>query len=222
MKIALLCLVSVFTIISCSKDDKNLSTGLYNITENAPQISSWQSINDIEATSSIQVLNQLNQPVVGAQVLIGTDTDAPFKNNLFITDKNGQIQNLSAWTMSAHITADAPGYVTQTLLNQKPGLVTFKLNPAYLNSQATITGQVTQLPVVDKDKQIDFGLVMSALTRADLLNFDLNSVISPINDIMKVASYTIPVPSNVSLPKQKESYIRMEDGSKKYISAANV
>lgn len=207
MKIALLCFVSALTIMSCSKDDQQLATGQYNITENAPQISSWQSINDIEATSSIQVLNQLNQPVVGAQVLIGSDTNSPFKNNLFTTDKNGQIQNLSAWTMSAHITADAPGYVRQTLLNQKPGLVTFKLNPAYLNSQATITGQVTQLPVVDKDKQIDFGLVMSAMTRADLLNFDLNSVISPINDIMKVASYTIPVPSNVSLPKQKESYI---------------
>lgn len=207
MKKALLCLASLFTIISCSKDEKKSAAGLYNLTEGAPQISSWQSLNEFSTTASIQVLNQQNHPIENAKILIGQEIDQPFKNNMFTTDKNGEIQNLAGWTMPAHITADAPGYIRQTLLNQKPGVLTFKLNPSYLAEKAVITGQVTQLPIVNGDKNVDFGLVMSALTRADLLNFDLNSVISPISDIMKVATYTIPVPSNVSLPKQKENYI---------------
>ena len=129
MKIALLCLASVFTIISCSKDDKKLATGLYNITENAPQISSWQSVNEIEATSSIQVLNQFNQPVVGAQVLIGSDTDAPFKNNLFTTDKNG-IDNVKIiflngftgidwWIICRVLNGDTKQLMYLTLKNKK-------------------------------------------------------------------------------------------------------
>ncbi len=206
MKKAFLCLVSLFVIAGCSRDEKT-NQQLINITESVSKISSWQPLTAEESIPTVQVLNQMNQPVPNAKVLIGSAEGSPFKNNLFVTDKNGYITNAAAWTTVEHVTADAVGYVRQTLLSQQPGQLILKLSPAYLAAQATISGQVTQLPVVDKDKFIDFGLVMAAMTRSDLLNFDLSNVISPINDVMKVASYTLPVPTNVSLPKQKESYI---------------
>ncbi len=206
MKKAFLCLISLFVVVGCSRDEKTHSQFI-NITEHISKISSWQPLTTDESVPTVQVLNQMNQPISNAKVLIGSAEGSPFKNNLFVTDKNGYIANAAAWTTTEHVTADANGYVRQTLLNQQPGQLILKLSPAYLATPATIGGQVTQLPVVDKDKFIDFGLVMSAMTRSDLLNFDLSNVISPISDIMKVASYTVPVPTNVSLPKQKESYI---------------
>ena len=200
----MLCILSVLVISGCSQDKKNPQI---NITENYPMVSTWKALNQEESAPSIIVIDSLNRPIANAQVLIGSAVGSPFKNNLFTTDKNGTITTITGWTIPAHVTADAPGFIRQTLLSQQPGLLTLKLNAVYLPTSAVVTGQVTALPVVDKDKMIDFGLVMSALTRADLLNFDLASVISPINDIMKVSSYEIPVPTNVSLPKQKESYI---------------
>jgi hypothetical protein len=202
MKKIFLSSVLLAIISGCSKDNMNTQV---NIT--GSKISSWQALSSSKSLATISVVNQFNQPIANAKVLIGQAVGSPFKNNFLTTDKNGQIQNISDWKTTEHVTAEAAGYIRQTVLAQKPGTLTIKLNPAQLTNKAVIMGQVTQLPIVDRDKNIDFGLVMSALTKADLLNFDLNSVISPISDVMKVANQTIPVPTNVSLPKQKENYI---------------
>ena len=204
MKKLFLSLLSMIVLSNCSNDKSN---DQINITDGVSKISSRQSLNSQQNVPTIQVLNQFGQPIQNAKVLIGSAVGQPFQNNLFVTDKNGSILNLNDWTTNEHVTADAPGFVRQTLLTQQPGHIIIKLNPAQTSTKLTITGQVTQLPIVDRDKNIDFGLVMAAMTRTDILNFDLNSVISPINDVMKVAGNTIPVPTNVSLPKQKESYI---------------
>ena len=162
---------------------------------------------DPDAATQIKVVNQFGEPVANAQVLIGQAQGAPFKGNFLQTNQAGIAVIPREWTEPAHVTVDAAGYVRQTLLNQKPGNMTLKLNSAYLARRAELRGQVTNLPVQNGDKLIDFGLVMPALTRADILNFDLDQVISPYTDILSVAGQSAPLPSNVSLPTQKESYI---------------
>ncbi len=207
MKNILTLTVILLALTGCSDNKNKLPENAFNSTNSISQISSWAPLAKNQTQPVIQIVNQYNQPISDAKVLIGTAEGSPFKNNLFRSDKNGYIQNLNDWTTTEHVTADAKGFVRQTLLNQPPGLITIKLNPAYFVTTATISGQVTQLPVVNGDKNIDFGIVMSALTRSDFLNFDLGAVLSPVTDIMKVASYSVPVPTNVSLPTQKESYL---------------
>lgn len=200
-------LVVTLTLVSCSDEKTKSHIQLFNLFENPSSISSWHPLTTEQSTPSILVVNQFNIPIENAQVLIGSALDVPFVNNLLMTDKNGQIQNINNWTTVEHVTADAQGYIRQTLLNQSPGILIIKLNTASMTKKAMLKGQVTKLPVVNGDKNIDLGLVMSTLTKSDLLNFDLNLLISPTNDVMKVATYDIAVPSNVSLPAQKEKYI---------------
>jgi hypothetical protein len=81
------------------------------------------------------------------------------------------------------------------------------MNKAYLPQYAEIRGNVTGLPVVDGDKLIDFALAMPLMKKSELLGLDLSQVISPYNDTISAAGQKISVPSNISLPKQRESYI---------------
>lgn len=156
--------------------------------------------------SQIKVVNQFGEGVK-AKILIGTSEGAPFKGNFFETDANGTVRIPSDWKTAEHVTVEAAGYIRQTLLSQSPGGLTIKLNPAYLATRAEVKGQISGLPVVNGDKFIDFALVMPGMSRSDLLNFDLNTVISPYSDKLTAVGQTNPIPSNVSLPTQKESYI---------------
>lgn len=162
---------------------------------------------DPDAATQIKVINQFGEPIAGAQVLIGQAQGTPFKGNFLQTNSAGVVVLPKEWTAPAHVTVDAAGYIRLTLLNQKPGNMTLKLNSAYVVPRAELRGQVTNLPVQNGDKLIDFGLVMPALTRSDILNFDLDQVISPYTDTLSVVGQSAPLPSNVSLPTQKESYI---------------
>lgn len=165
----------------------------------------WSEKNQAEA--NIKILNQFGEPVAQAQILIGASNGTPFKGNFLTTDKSGQALVPSTWTTQEHVTVDAAGFVRQTLLNQNPGDITIKLSPLSLASRPEINGKVSGLPVSNGDKLIDFALVMPSMTRADLLNFDLSSVISPYSDIISVVGQEAKIPGNVSLPSQKESYL---------------
>lgn len=157
-------------------------------------------------SAEIKILNQLDEPIQGAQILIGDAQGAPFRNNFLTTDKLGTAVIPTEWSTSASVTAEANGYIRQTLLNVSPGNLTLKLNNAFLAQRAEVRGNVTQLPVVNGDKLIDFALVMPAVSKADLLNFDIGQIISPYNDTLSAAGQTSDIPSNISLPKQSESY----------------
>ncbi len=160
-----------------------------------------------EANAQIKILNSLSEPIENAQVLIGTAQGSPFKGNFLNTDKSGVAKIPIDWTTEAHVTVDAAGFVRQTVLNQKPGDITLKLIPRANTNRPEIKGQVTGLPVANGDKMLDFALVIPAMTRSDLLNFDLNAVISPYSDTITVVGQKAKIPGNVSLPSQKESYI---------------
>ena len=158
------------------------------------------------AEAQIKVINQFGEPVQGAQILIGDAQGAPFRNNFFKTDSAGRALIPTEWIGPASVTVDAAGYIRQTLLNVAPGNLTLKMSNAFLAQRPEVRGQVTQMPVVNGDKLVDFALVMPAVSKADMLNFDIGQVISPYNDTLTAAGQTSDIPSNVSIPKQSESY----------------
>lgn len=191
--------MSSFFLTSCNQDKKE--------TPKTNEIVRFLWSPQAQESAQIKVINQFGEPIAQAQILIGSAQGNPFRGNFIQTDKFGFAQIPKEWTTTEHVTVDAVGYIRLTLLNQKPGDMTLKMSTAYLAQRAEVRGEVTQLPVVNGDKFIDFGLVIPAMTRADLLNFDLSQVISPINDTITVAGNQAQVPSNVSLPTQKENYI---------------
>ncbi|MFN3697927.1 MAG: hypothetical protein ACK4VO_10850 [Pseudobdellovibrio sp.] len=193
------------SLTSCSRDN---TSNVQNINPEEFAMSRWYSRLEPSANSSIEVFNENNQPLSQATILIGLKEGQPFPGNIFQTDSNG-IVNIPAdlWVSAAHVTIDAPGYIRQTLLNQLPGLLQIKLKKTYLYPKAIVKGEVTQLPIENKDKMMDFGIVIPAVTKADFIGFSLDSVISPIDDKITVIGNEVKIPTNVSLPKQKESYI---------------
>ncbi|MBC7420051.1 MAG: hypothetical protein H7328_04920 [Bdellovibrio sp.] len=192
-----------FLFLSCSKDKKETSKSVISNSNVVRFLWTAQS----QETPQINVINQFGEPVVAAQILIGSEADVPFSGNLIQTDQSGIAAIPAEWTAPDHVTVDATGYVRITLLNQQPGDLIIRLSPKHLATKPEIRGEVTQLPVVNSDKLIDFGLVMPALNRSDLLNFDINQVLSPYSDVLTVAGQESRVPTNISLPTQKESYI---------------
>ena len=112
---------------------------------------------------TIKVVDQFSMPVPQALVLIGTEKDVPFTNNLLTADTGGEVQIPEAWVTTEPLTVDAPGYIRQTLMNQTSSNVVIHLNPSPLNPQIFVSGQVNDLPVVHKDKLIDFSLELGSI-----------------------------------------------------------
>lgn len=158
-------------------------------------------------TFKIKVVDQFSMPIPQALVLIGSEQDIPFTNNLFTADAAGEISTSEAWTTAEAVTTDAPGYIRQTIMNQSPSDLVISLTPSKLNPQIFMSGQITGLPVVNKDKFVDFALVTTTFTQNDFVHLKQEDFISPYVDNLTLLGKTAPVFSNVSVPEQKESYL---------------
>ncbi|MBC87243.1 MAG: hypothetical protein CL677_08705 [Bdellovibrionaceae bacterium] len=70
-----------------------------------------------------------------------------------------------------------------------------------------IKGLATEFGNLRKDGWIDFSLVLPALTRNDLLDLQMSTIISPETDTLDLPfGKDQEVPSNVTFPRQKERY----------------
>lgn len=69
-----------------------------------------------------------------------------------------------------------------------------------------IAGTTDGYNIKNKDGFVDFSLVIPAVTLEELMIFDLARIISPENDVLNILSREIVIPSNLSFPKQVESY----------------
>lgn len=61
--------------------------------------------------------------------------------------------------------------------------------------------------ITNRDDKVNFGIVMPVVEKSDILDFKIASVISPEVDIIRAAGQSIPIPSNVSIPRQSERYL---------------
>ncbi|MGZ3773117.1 MAG: carboxypeptidase-like regulatory domain-containing protein [Pseudobdellovibrionaceae bacterium] len=195
MKKLFIALAAPALIVGCSKKQTGQIGG-----EGTPGIFSTQENNVITVKSAD------DQPLAGAQILIGDALNDPFSGNFLTTDPSGQVQIPAAWNASQTVTVQAPGYIRMTYIAQEPGPITFKLRPLPEKISYEVRGTVTGLPIEDKDGYVDFGLIMPAFTKLDMLAFNINNVISPQNDHISVMSQNVSIPANISLPEQQEKY----------------
>jgi hypothetical protein len=187
--VSVLCLA----ITGCSEDEKP--------KRKATEIQD-PSDQDVESRI-IKIENADGVAIAGAQYLIGTAQDAPFQGNYGVTNSAGEILIPVLWTAPEMITIDAPGYLRATYFETKPLGRKFKLTKKF-QAVSELRGKTSGHPVRNKDNIIDFSFVMSAMTRQDLLNFQIQKVLSPLNDTIKAVGQEISIPSNISLPKQTE------------------
>lgn len=163
----------------------------------------------LEASSAniITIKSVENQPIAGAQILVGTALNLPFAGNLLTTNSAGQAWVPVGWDQSLPITVQAPGYVRTTYMQQEPGNVTINLhhridNPVYIE----VKGLIQDLPVKNGDDQFDSGIVIPAFSKLDMFSFNIDKIISPQSDRISVFGQNVEIPSNLSLPKQNEWY----------------
>lgn len=196
----LLVLVIPAMMLGCSKDNQTNS-------KNGPVGQVLSTFGFDTADQNIIQITDANQVAIpGAKVLIGNAQNDVFAGNFLQADDQGQVAVPSAWTTAANVTVDAPGYVRQTFLNQSPRGLKFVLRKLQVEAKLELSGVAKNLPIVEKDNFVDFGVVMPAMTRQDLLAFDIGKVISPITDKITLVGNDIFIPSNVSLPTQHERY----------------
>lgn len=161
---------------------------------------------DTQDTNAITVKTIDGMPIAGAEILIGDALDNPFPGNFLKTNQNGQVSLPESWTTPQTVTVQAPGFVRSTYMMQNPEALTIQLRPLISRTQNEVRGNTQGLPVADKDGWLDFGLVIPALTRIDLLAFDMSTVISPQKDRVSALGQDMDVPANISLPRQSEKY----------------
>lgn len=155
-------------------------------------------------SSSIQITDDQNQIIPNARVLIGLNAspESPWIG----TDEAGLVEIPKSWTTPQDLTIEAQGFVRLTLKLQNPVGITVTLRKKPQIPQMSVKGTATGIPTKDKDGFVDFAILLDSLTKKDILNFNINKVISPWTEKISVAGFEFPIPQNIFLPKQKESY----------------
>jgi hypothetical protein len=182
-------------LVGCNKDDK----------PEPKKGDGFRIFNEKPNLPTLHFINQAGEPLSGAQVLIGA-TQNIFAGSSGAADENGDYLVPADWTTPQMMTVDAPGYIRATYLSMTPDTHVIVLRKKPLQ-QVELNGVTSDEPIKNKDGYIDFALVMGAMTRKDLLNFELQKVISPLHDKISVKGEDINVPANVSIPRQTENYL---------------
>lgn len=194
--------IATVFLVACSEDrssnssNKQITTGF------------WQSLFGLGAGSSapqLTVLNEKGEPVGNAKVLIGANNMA-FDGNFLVTDRDGHVAIPAGWKNQQPVTIQAEGYVRATFMDQDPVIATFKLHYGDSGQTYELNGQTTGYENLENDGWLDVGLIIPALSRADVFNFDLRQFVSPEMDTMTVFTKDILIPSNVAIPEQEEHY----------------
>lgn len=164
----------------------------------------------VNPNAKIKIVTQDGQPINKARVLIGHSMGTPFANNLVLTDENGWLEgDLSVWKSAQPITIDAPGFVRTTYFEVDPqGLRNLSLARVVKPQlQFELSGVTTGFQVKNRDGLVDFALTIPVVKPEDLFQFNLDMILSPFTDTISVLGQKVDIPSNVSLPEQRESYI---------------
>jgi hypothetical protein len=194
MKLALAAVLAFSLLTSCSKDDSGADGA------------GKKQDSTVGSMATLSVIGMDAKPIANAKVLIGTAVDAPFVGNYFTTDAQGLFTAPAAWKSAQMVTIAADNFVTTTYMQQTPQGQTFQLHSSEAASKYELKGEGTGFHPKDGDDTIDFAVMAPLMSRQTLLSFDLGMLISPQMDTISLYGQDMQIPSNVSLPKQKESY----------------
>lgn len=185
----------------CSKDDKPSKPAEGKIAQIFDIFFSQKL-----AAKTLKIISLDGKALAGAQVLIGDKLGSPFDGNFLTANQYGNVVLPEEWTQPETLTINADGYLRATYLMQAPGDIEIKLRPTPSNELYEVGGMTPGSTVVDGDGFIDFGLVVPALTKTDLLAFNMENFISPEMDVITALGKDLLIPSNVTFAKQTERY----------------
>ena len=189
----------------CSKANLPQTDGLQSALETGS--GHPQGSRTLLESTTVRILDDNAQPVVGAEVLVGTGQNSPFVGNFVKTGSDGRIPALSGWKSALPVTISAPGFVRASYWSQVPLGQDLTIRHEAPKAQFELKGTTPGMTPVDGSGICDFSVVIPALKRADILRFDINKFISPQVDTISIMGQSIHIPSNVTLPKQQQSYI---------------
>jgi hypothetical protein len=159
----------------------------------------------IALANELTIVDSHYQPIPGAEVLIGFNENKTPNENVFYADKIGKVTIPKELLKDQPVTITAEGQLRATFSNiNEQSLI--KLHKAESKNLIKVSGQTTNFENIKTDGKIDFALVHPAFTQSDLTQFDVESVISSEMDAIKILTETVSVPSNLTLPNQKENY----------------
>jgi len=156
---------------------------------------------------TLKVLDENNQPVANADIMMGYEKSNPFNGNVVKTAADGTATVPTDWKHALPVTIMAPGHITTTIPVLLPGEHTLYISKNDGTANLEIKGTTKQFGNLITDGKVDFGMVIPAMSRSSMLSFDISSVISPQNDTIEIIGNSVDIPSNVTLPTQEESYI---------------
>lgn len=159
-------------------------------------------------SATMQVTDISGTPISGAQVfMIDSLNNKPVSPTPILTDADGNFSLPKNIGTQFSLSIEAQGFIRSSFMNISTDMSNLQLNLEDPRQMIEIQGETLGFGDLPKDGQVDFGLVYPALTRRDLINFDAATLISPEFDTIKVSIQKVDMPSNLTLPKQKETYI---------------
>ena len=166
------------------------------------------SVPDAVGQGVLRVVDNQEGPVVGAGVLIGHAENDPFPNNIFQTNEEGVVEKPMEWNTRQPVTIDSANHILTTYMDTDPDRQVLRVKNRLIEEFIPVRGDISGYGHIrNGDDKIDFSLILPALTRRQLMDFDSFSILSPEGDTLKLPfGKTMDIPSNISLPKQKESY----------------
>jgi hypothetical protein len=196
--------IGLLSILSCAEQQSSYSRML----EHQQAQGAWTEQLQVTSTEHLKIVDDQLVPIVGASVLIGLAPGNPFPDNVVLTDASGQIDLPIGWKTELPVTVQAPGFITLTYPHFSPSERILKLHKKEIQTKIEIKGENTGFGrLIDNDGKVDFGLTMADFDRTQMLSFDLSNVMSSDMDSMTILGKNLEIPSNITLPDQKESYI---------------
>lgn len=154
----------------------------------------------------ITVTDLEGQAIAGAKIQIGPVLGQPFAANLLTVDASGKVVAPNGWQEATVVTIDAPGFIRASYFAQSPGSHTYKLRRADAPKSLQLQGQTTGFGNLTGNGVLDLSLVFSAVPRSDVASLELTQLIGTGVDKVSVYGETLELPSNLSVPKQTETY----------------
>ena len=173
-------------------------------------VSTFNSLNKVYGNSTsegiIKVIDEEQSPLPEAEVLLGYAVGQPFETNVLITNEWGETKPFTPWVQSWPVSVRANGYPLTTYMNLNPGNHVLSVH-SLENDLLPVSGKIQGPRVKNGDNIVNFNLTLSPLSRMDILNFQINKLLSSKIDTLKLPiGRKMKVPSNLSLPLQKEIY----------------
>lgn len=188
------------------------------LTSCAEQHNTWQQLQGqgfqakgeelfLSTDQTIQVVDHLGLPIGAAEIMIGLKPGDPFSGNIVKSDQNGLAKIPANWKSALPVTISAKGFITKTIPTSLPEPRVIQLNIQESNNRFEVKGDTTDFGRLIQDGKVDFAMVMPALNRMQLINFDLSMVLSAEFDTIELPTTDVQIPSNITLPLQTETYV---------------